>query len=123
MGATGEKKVYRITFYNQGSVYEVFARSVTQGGFFGFIEIEDFVYGEKSALIVDPGEELLQKEFENTKRSFIPMHSIVRIDEMEKRGGVKPRVIAINGSTAHATNHPPASGPFGPVLTTGDRQK
>ena len=39
--------------------------------------------------IVDPAEEKLKNEFADIKRSFIPMQSIVRIDEVEKEGACK----------------------------------
>ena len=55
----------------------------------GFIEIEEFIFGERTQVIVDPAEEKLKSEFTSVKRSFIPMHSIVRIDEVEKEGKVK----------------------------------
>ncbi len=95
-GGKSDKRLYRVIFYNQGRVYEVFARAVSQGSLFGFIEIEQLVFGEKSQLIVDPNETALKQEFENTKRSFIPMHSVVRIDEMEKDASFKPRVVPIS---------------------------
>ncbi|MBK6960579.1 MAG: DUF1820 family protein [Gammaproteobacteria bacterium] len=81
--------IYKIIFVNQGQVYEVYARYVYQSDLMGFIEIEEFVFGEKSQLIVDPAEEKLKTEFSEVKRSFIPMHSIVRIDEVEKEGVCK----------------------------------
>jgi len=31
--------IFRVSFINQGEVYEVYARNVSQGGLFGFIEI------------------------------------------------------------------------------------
>lgn len=40
-------------------------------------------------MIVDPAEEKLKSEFSSIKRSFIPMQSIVRIDEVEKEGTCK----------------------------------
>lgn len=78
--------IYKITFFNQGQIYEVFAREISQGGLFGFVEIEQLVFGEKTKVVVDPSEERLKKEFEGVKRSYIPMHAIVRIDEVEKEG-------------------------------------
>ena len=76
-------------FHNQGKIYEVYARSVHQGVMFGFIEIEKLVFGEKSSLVVDPSEENLKSEFENVTRTYIPMHSVIRIDEVSKRGSAK----------------------------------
>ena len=76
-------------FHNQGKIYEVYAKSVHQGAMFGFIEIEKLVFGEKSSLVVDPSEESLKSEFENVTRTYIPMHSIIRIDEVSKQGAGK----------------------------------
>lgn len=84
-----KQPVYKVIFYNQGKVFEVYARSVHQGAMFGFVEIEKLLFGEKSSLVVDPSEENLKSEFANVVRSYIPMHSIVRIDEVSKRGSGK----------------------------------
>lgn len=81
--------IYRVVFYNQGQVYEVYARQIFQSDLMGFIEVEEFSFGERTQVIVDPAEEKLKNEFASVKRSFIPMHSIVRIDEVEKEGQVK----------------------------------
>lgn len=81
--------IYKVIFHNQNSVYEVFARAIYQSDMYGFIEIEELVFGERSQLLVDPAEEKLKTEFAGVKRSYIPMHSIVRIDEVEKEGEVK----------------------------------
>ena len=87
---------YKVIFYNQNQVYEVYARAIYQSEMYGFIEVEEFVFGEKSAMIVDPGEEKLKGEFAKVKRSYIPMHSIIRIDEVEKEGA--PKVVDIKSS-------------------------
>ncbi len=81
--------IYRISFFNQGSVYEIYARHVYQSDLWGFLEVEEFVFGERSQMIVDPAEEKLKNEFSAVKRSFIPMHAVVRIDEVEKSGTCK----------------------------------
>lgn len=84
-----KQPIYRITFFNQGQVYEIYARQVFQSDLWGFLEIEEFVFGERTQMIVDPAEEKLKSEFSAVKRSFIPMHAIVRIDEVEKEGTCK----------------------------------
>ena len=83
------KALYKIIFLNQGKVYEIFARSISQGALFGFIEVAQIVFGEKSSLVVDPSEENLKSEFENVSRIHIPMHSVIRIDEVNKQGTAK----------------------------------
>jgi hypothetical protein len=45
-------------FVNQGKVYEVYARKVSQGRLFGFIEVEELVFGERTTVVLDPSEEL-----------------------------------------------------------------
>jgi hypothetical protein len=81
-----ERRLYKVAFMNQGQVYEVYARKVSQGGLLGFVEVEGLVFGEKTRVVVDPTEERLQREFEGVRRCYLPMHSILRIDEVEKAG-------------------------------------
>lgn len=81
-----KKLVYRIVFHNQGRVYELYAKSVSQPALFGFVEVEGLIFGARSNVVVDPSEEALRHEFEGAERTYIPIHSIVRIDAVEKRG-------------------------------------
>ena len=81
-----KKQIYKILFVNQGKVYEIYARSVSQGGLFGFVEVEGLLFGEKTKMVVDPSEEALQQEFSGVERTYIPMHAVVRIDQVENRG-------------------------------------
>ena len=78
--------IFRIVFVNQGKVYEVYARKVSHGELFGFIEVEELVFGERSSVVLDPSEERIKSEFTGVKRTFLPMHSILRIDEVKKQG-------------------------------------
>lgn len=84
-----KKRLYRVIFVNQGKVYEVYARRVTQGNLYGFVEIEELVFGEKSAVVIDPTEERLKGEFDGVKVSYIPLHAVIRIDEVERQGSAK----------------------------------
>lgn len=86
MGMTTKQSIYRIQFYNKGELYEIYARQVYQGGLYGFVEVEELLFGERSSVVVDPLEEKLKNEFTSVKRTHIPMHAIVRIDEVEKEG-------------------------------------
>ena len=79
-------EIYKVTFLNQGKVYEVFVKQVYQSDLYGFIEIEDYVFNERSQLLVDPSEERLKTEFTDVRRSFIPLQAVIRIDEVEKTG-------------------------------------
>ena len=84
-----DKHIYKVVFYNQEQVYEIYVKHVFQGDMYGFVIVEDFVFGEKSSIVVDPSEEKLKAEFEGVNRSFIPMHEIIRIDQVKKRGTSK----------------------------------
>jgi hypothetical protein len=85
------KTIYKVTFVNYGTIYEIYARQIAQSNLFGLIEVEELIFGEKSSLVVDPGEERLKNEFNGVKRSFLPMHTILRIDEVVKEGVAKIR--------------------------------
>lgn len=89
MTAMSNRTLYKIVFMSQGQVYEIYARSVAHGALFGFVEVEKLVFGERSSVVVDPSEEKIKSEFEHVKRTYLPMHSIIRIDEVDKQGKSK----------------------------------
>jgi hypothetical protein len=80
------KRIYKIVFVSQGQVYEIYAHNVGHGALFGFVEVEKLVFGERSSVVVDPSEERIKTEFAGVTRTYLPMHSIIRIDEVEKQG-------------------------------------
>ena len=86
VGSMASSHIFKIMFVNQGKVYEVYARKVGQGRLFGFIEVEELVFGERSSVVLDPGEERIKSEFAGVKVTMLPMHSILRIDEVKKQG-------------------------------------
>jgi len=73
---------------------------VSQGGLLGFIEVEGLVFGEKTRVVVDPTEERLQREFEGVKRCYLPMHAVVRVDEVEKPGQSRITEVPEGGNVA-----------------------
>lgn len=87
-------RIYRVAFLYQGKVYEVYARSVRQGDLYGFIEIEDLIFEASSDLLVDPSEEKLKTEFSGVQRTLVPIHAVLRIDEVEKGG--KPKIVELD---------------------------
>jgi hypothetical protein len=94
------KPVYKIIFYNQSEIYEIYAKDIYQSEMYGFIEAEEFVFGKSTNLIVNPGEEKLKLEFAGVKRSFIPMQAIIRIDEVEREGEGKIKEIKATDNVA-----------------------
>ena len=88
--------IFKIMFVNQGKVYEIYARKVSHGTLFGFVEVEELVFGERSSVVLDPGEERVKTEFQGVARSYLPLQSIIRIDEVRKQGVSK--VVALEGA-------------------------
>lgn len=95
---TKVKTIYRVSFVNQGEVYEIYAKNVSQGGMFGFVEIDGLVFGERSKLLIDSSEERLKTEFAGVTRFYVPLHSVLRIDEVEKAG--RGRITSGDGKVA-----------------------
>lgn len=113
MSKKQSRSVYRIIYVNQGKIYEIYAHKVKQGELYGFVEIEDLIFGAQSKMVVDPSEEKLKTEFNGVKRFFVPMHAIIRIDHVEKRGAAKIHVIGPqNNSINNVTPFP--LGPYPP---------
>lgn len=83
--------VFKIIYLNDTKLYEIYAKSVLQSELFGFLEVEEILFGEHSSVLVDPAEEKLKAEFGHVIRSFIPMHNIIRIDEVPKQSTSKIR--------------------------------
>ena len=84
--ATRQNTLYKVTFHNHTKVYEVYARKVAASGLWGFTEVAELVFDVHEGLVVDPTEERLRDEFGNTKVLHLPMQSIIRVEEVERKG-------------------------------------
>jgi len=104
------KKIYRVRFLNDGRIFELYARQVTQGSLFGFVEVSDLVWGSKSEVIIDPSEQELRNEFNGVTRLHVPMHAVLRIDEVEKGG---------TGKILPLPSGPRPAQPSAPIYTPG----
>jgi len=80
------QQMYRVTFVSQGKIYEIYARQVSHGSLFGFVEVAKLEFGTRSSVVVDPSEEKIQAEFAGVTRTYLPLHSVLRIDEVDKQG-------------------------------------
>ena len=80
------KPLYKVTFLNHGQVYELYAQRVASSSLWGFTEVAELVFELRDGVVVDPTEERLRDEFGNTRALHLPMQSIVRIEEVEKKG-------------------------------------
>lgn len=93
---TAARPLYRVAFLAGDKRYEVYVRKVASAGaMLGFLELEGFVFGERSSVLVDPAEEKLKDEFGEVRRCFVPLHAVLRVDEVAKRGTA--RITAVEG--------------------------
>lgn len=113
MPKTAKKATYRVIFHQQGQVVELYAHHVGPSGIFGFVEVEGLVFGAKSQMVVDPGEESLRNEFGGARRVHVPLHAVVRIDEVDVEGPSRIRAADGRSPTVRAFPLPvlPAGGP------------
>ena len=79
------RKLYKVTFSNAGKIYELYARDVASSGLWGFIEVGELVW-EAEGVVIDPTEERLRDEFGATRRLHLPMHAVIKIEEVERKG-------------------------------------
>ena len=84
-----KKGIYKIVFVQLGEIYEIYAKSIYQSDMYGFIEAEDYMFDQNSQIVVDTSEEKLKATFSGVKRSYIPISTILRIDEVNKKGSAK----------------------------------
>ena len=80
------KPLYKVTFLNHGKVYELYARHIAGSSLWGFTEVGELVFDVHEGLVVDPTEERLRDEFGNTRKLHLPMQSIVRVEEVARKG-------------------------------------
>jgi len=81
-----EKKLYKVVFLNGGKVYELFSEGVASSGLWGFLEVSDLVFDTSEGVVVDPTEEKMRQEFEHASVLHLPIQSVLRVEEVEKRG-------------------------------------
>ena len=91
------KRIYRVVFHGYGKIYELYARSVSHGELYGFVQIGEIIFGERTAILVDPSEEKLKSEFEGVQSTYVPIHAVVRIDEVRHEGSNKIHEVGEGG--------------------------
>ena len=77
--------LYKVTFLNAGKVYELYARRVVASALWGFTEVSDLVFDVGEGVVVDPTEERLRDEFAATRVLHLPVHSVVRVEEVDRK--------------------------------------
>ena len=101
------KPTFKIVFRHQDKLIELYAHEVAQSSMMAFIEVGDIIFDNRTDVVIDPAEEKLKAEFEGVKRSYIPMHAVVRIDEVDKKGVNKIRSLSDADKSADVSSITP----------------
>ena len=80
------KTLYKVTFLNHGRIYELFAEQVGSSALWGFTEVSGLVFDVRDGVLVDPTEERLRDEFADTRVLHLPMQSVIRVEEVARKG-------------------------------------
>ncbi len=97
-------QIYRISFQNNGKVYQLHAEKVTQGDLYGFVKIYNLLFHEHTSVVIDPAEEKLKDEFKGVESMQLPIHAIIRIDSVEQRG--ENKILEMDGKVSNITPFP-----------------
>ena len=81
-----KKSLYKLAFYQNNRIYELYCRNVNPSYLYGFIEASNLVFETDTTLVVDPTEERLREEFADVEVLHLPMHSVIRVEQVTKRG-------------------------------------
>lgn len=85
------KPVFRVQFRYQDQLVDLYAHGVSQSSMMAFVEISELIFDTRTEVLIDPSEEKIKNEFGGVKSTYIPVHAIIRIDEVEKIGTNKIR--------------------------------
>ncbi len=96
--------IFRISFHHDDKIYQLHAKCVDCSDLYGFIEVEELIFDERAGVVIDPSEEKLKSEFSGVSRLFLPLHAVIRIDEMEHKG--KNKILDKDGHKTNITPFP-----------------
>ena len=81
--------LHKVIFHSAGKIYELYASQVISSEIWGFVRVSGIEFTPGEGLLIDPTEERLRDEFAGVKSLHLPMHAVVRIDEVEARGALR----------------------------------
>ena len=107
------KPVFRVQFRYQDQLVELYAHGVSQSSMVAIVEISELIFDTRTDVLIDPSEEKIKKEFGGVKSTYIPVHLIIRIDEVEKIGANKIRPLDSKSRSGSSVAPFPSSTPPG----------
>ncbi|NIP17058.1 MAG: DUF1820 family protein [Xanthomonadales bacterium] len=81
-----KQQLYRIAFHYHDKVYELFCTEVCSSSIWGFVEVAGLVFEEGDGVVIDPTEEKLRDRFEGVEVLHLPMHNVLRVEQVRKKG-------------------------------------
>lgn len=81
--------LYKVIFNSAGKIYELYASAVISSEIWGFVRVSGIEFTPPEGLVIDPTEERLRDEFAGVRSLHLPMHAVVRIEEVAARGALK----------------------------------
>ena len=101
--------LYRVVFRQHDKVCTLYSRFISEENLMGFIELDEITFSDNtSGIVIDTSEEKLKEEFSGVKRCYLPMHSILRIDEVTAVG--VSSVVEDSDSTGNVSHFPNMTG-------------
>jgi hypothetical protein len=80
--------VYRTIFTHLDQVYTIYSQGVSEETLVGFIELDSILLVTQDIILSSENQtahEPFMKQIESIKRTYVPMHAVVRIDEMTRK--------------------------------------
>lgn len=76
--------IYRVIFTHLDQIYTLYSKGVSEETLVGFIEVDGILSIQRERDMVGDTKdiEMLYDKMDGVKRTYIPMHAIVRIDEL-----------------------------------------
>lgn len=76
--------IYRVIFKQDDQRCQLYAQYICEESLMGFLEVESLIFSpDSSSLIVDVKQEELKQQYKGVKRTYIPMHTVIRVDEIK----------------------------------------
>jgi hypothetical protein len=77
------KTIYKVQFIDENKKNKtIYAHKVNPSSFLGLIEISGIAFLGTSDILINPDDEKIRKEFKDVERTFLPINTIIRIDEV-----------------------------------------
>lgn len=80
--------VYRTVFTHLDQVYTVYSQGISEETLVGFIELDSIIEVKQEVVLSTESHEthqLFLQQLASIKRTYVPMHAVVRIDEMTRK--------------------------------------